>query len=368
MSQINIKLKAGSYPVVIADRTDNKFLSLLKAKAQNKQLFVFFDACFFALHGKKIESLLKRNKFIIKSFLIPSGEKYKSASTLNTIYDFLLHNKISRDDFILACGGGATTDLVGYAAASTLRGIRWAAVSTTLLGMVDAAIGGKTGINHASGKNLIGAFWQPSFVICNTQHLQTLPEKEMIAGLAEVIKYGGLIGNKFIDEIEKFLKDGDLYNTKVLEKLIKTSVKYKGSIVSQDEREKNIRMFLNLGHTFGHAIEKTLGYGKLLHGEAIIIGLLAAVILSRKVNKTAAKALAGYEGLLKKCLRLLPYFFIKPAETVKNMQIDKKRSGQKLRFVLLKSPGKPFIASGLKPKLIIDSVKECLALYKAEGR
>ena len=269
---------------------------------------------------------------------------------------------------ILACGGGVTTDLVGYAAASTRRGIRWAAVRTTLLGMVDAAIGGKTGINHDSGKNLIGAFWQPSFVICNTQHLQTLPEREMIAGLGEVIKYGGLIGDNFISEIENFLDKGDLYNTKVLEKLIKISVKYKGSIVSQDEREKNIRMFLNLVHTFGHAIEKTLGYGKLLHGEAIIIGLLAAVILSRRVNKTAAKALAGYESLLKKCLRLLPYFLIKPAETVKNIQIDKKRSGQKLRFVLLKSPGKPFIASGLKPKLIIDSVKECLALYKAEGR
>ena len=162
--------------------------------------------------------------------------------------------------------------------------------------------------------------------------------------------------------------EGNLYNTKVLEKLINISVKYKASIVTLDERDKNLRMFLNLGHTFGHAIEKTLGYGKLLHGEAIIIGLLAANILSQKVNRTAAKSLTDYENLLKKCLRLLPYFPLKPAEILKNMQIDKKRSGQKLRFVLLKRPGKPFIASGLKPKLIIDSVKECLAFYKAEGR
>ncbi|MCH9024238.1 MAG: 3-dehydroquinate synthase [candidate division Zixibacteria bacterium] len=368
MPQINIKLKAGSYPVVIGNRIDNKFLSLLKTNAQNRRVFVFFDARFYALHGKKIESLLKSKKYRIKTFVIPSGEKSKSASALKKIYDFLLHNKISRDDFILACGGGVTTDLVGYAAATTLRGIRWGAVSTTLLGMVDAAIGGKTGINHESGKNLIGAFWQPSFVICNTEHLQTLPEREMIAGLGEVIKYGGLIGNDLIDEIEKFLRKGDLYDTKALEKLINVSVRYKGSIVAQDEREENIRMFLNLGHTFGHAIEKTLGYGKLLHGEAIIIGLLAAVILSRKVNRTSTKVLAGYESLLKKCLRFLRYFPLKPAEIFKNMQIDKKRSGQELRFVLLKRPGKPFIASGLRPKLIIDSVKECLALYKAEGR
>ena len=368
MPQINIKLKAGTYPVVIGNRIDKKFLSLLKTNAQNRRVFVFFDARFYALHGKRIESLLKSKKQMFESFVIQSGEKSKSASALKKIYDFLLNNKISRDDFILACGGGVTTDLVGYAAATTLRGIKWGAVSTTLLGMVDAAIGGKTGINHESGKNLIGAFWQPSFVICNTEHLQTLPAREMIAGLGEVIKYGGLIGNDLIYEIEKFLGAGDLYDTKVLEKLINVSVRYKGSIVSQDEREKNIRMFLNLGHTFGHAIEKTLGYSKLLHGEAIIIGLLAAVILSRKVNKTATKALAGYESLLKKCLRFLPYFPLKPAELLKNMRIDKKRFGQELRFVLLKRPGKPFIASGLKPKLIIDSVKECLALYKAEGR
>lgn len=368
MPQINIKLKAGSYPVVIGNGLDNKLLSLLKTNIKNNRVFVFFDARFYALHGKKIESLLKSKKQIFESFVIPSGEKSKSASTLKKIYDFLLHNKISRDDFILACGGGVTTDLVGYVAATTLRGIRWAAVSTTLLGMVDAAIGGKTGINHKSGKNLIGAFWQPSFVICNTEHLLTLPEREMIAGLGEVIKYGGLIGNDLINEIEKFLEKGDLYNIRTLEKLIKVSVRYKGSIVAQDEREKNIRMFLNLGHTFGHAIEKTLGYGKLLHGEAIIIGLLAAVILSRKVNRISTKSLTVYESLLKKCLRFLRYFPLKPAELLKNMQIDKKRSGQELRFVLLKRPGMPFIASGLRPKLIVDSVKECLALYKAEGR
>ena len=368
MPQINIKLKAGSYPVVIGSSIDNKFLKLLQANVQNRRVFVLFDARFYVLHGKKIESLLNVKKYTIKSFVIPSGEKSKSASALNKIYNFLLHNKISRDDFILACGGGVTTDLVGYAAATTLRGIQWGAVSTTLLGMVDAAIGGKTGINHESGKNLIGAFWQPSFVICDTEYLQTLPEREMIAGLGEVIKYGGLIGNDFINEIENFLEEGNLYDTGVLERLINKSVEYKGFIVAQDVREKNIRMFLNLGHTFGHAIEKTLGYGKLLHGEAIIIGLLAAVILSQKVKRTVTKSLTGYESLLKKCLRFLRYFPLKPAEILKNMQIDKKRSGQELRFVLLKRPGKPFIASGLKPKLIIDSVKECLVLYKAVGK
>lgn len=368
MPQINIRLKQNSYPVIIGNNIDSKFLRLLKSHATSGRIFVFYDARYYALHGKHIQAVLKKTKLATSSLLIPSGEKSKSLTMVKKIYDFLLQKKISRDDFILACGGGVTTDLVGYAAATTLRGIKWGIVSTTLLGMVDAAIGGKTGVNHDAGKNLVGAFWQPSFVICNPDNLQTLPKREIIAGLGEVIKYAGLTGGSLIGELERFFDNGDFYDTGKLQKLIKLCVQYKGSIVARDEREKNIRMFLNLGHTFGHAIEKTLGFGKLLHGEAIIVGLLAAVILSQKVNPNAKKTLAAYEILILKYLRYVRYYPLKTAAILKNMQIDKKRIGMKLKFVLLRRPGKPFIATGLRPKQIIESVSECLKVFKDEGR
>jgi len=227
--------------------------------------------------------------------VIPSGEKSKSVSTLNKLYDFLLNEKISRQDFIIVCGGGVTSDLVGYASATTLRGIKWGIVATTLLSMVDASIGGKTGINHQAGKNVIGAFWQPSFVYSDTYFLKTLPFRELVAGYGEILKYGGLIGKRMLTKIEKYRARNDFYQDKTL---IGMSAEYKANIVSKDEREENLRMRLNLGHTFAHAIETSTGYGKLLHGEAVILGLLAAVELSNLVNPESIQPLKYYKKLI----------------------------------------------------------------------
>lgn len=330
-------------------------------------MFVFFDSAVYALYGKEIERQFARKRIKHISFVIPGGEESKSQATLGKIYDFLLSEQISRTDFVLAIGGGVVTDLVGFAAASILRGVKWGAVSTTLLGMVDAAIGGKTGINHPRGKNLIGAFWQPSFVVCDLKYLNTLPNREINAGLGEIIKYAGLIGAKMESTLKKYCESGDILNLKKLHPLIQMSAEYKAKIVIADERESNKRMFLNLGHTFAHAIEKSIGYGKLLHGETVIIGLMAAVNLSIKIKPKSAAALSDYKNLVKEFLGLVRYYPINMENVLKSMKMDKKRTGQIQKFVLLSSPGKPFIASGLKERTVKEALEEALSIYKEIG-
>jgi len=364
MPKINVRLKGHSYPIIIGTNLDRKTVRQIKSSVKGNRLFVFFDANVYSLYGKTIEKQFTIAKLNFESFTIPSGEKYKSEETLKKLYDYLLHKKISRSDFILAVGGGVTTDIVGYTAATILRGVKWGAVSTTLLGMVDAAIGGKTGINHTRGKNLIGAFWQPSFVICDLNYLQTLPRRELIAGMGEILKYTGLIGGKSISLLQSYIHTGKIPELKKLRQFVSLGAAYKSIVVIADERESGRRMFLNLGHTFAHAIEKTLGYGKLLHGEAVIIGLLAAVKLSKLENPNASKELSVYEDLVKDFIQFVRYYPIKPETVLELMQIDKKRSGNMQKFVLLKRPGKPFIATGLNEKQIKESLKETLIDYR----
>jgi len=367
MPQINVRLKYHSYPIVIGSGLGNRLVRLLKEHAGANRCFVFFDSNVFALYGKQIVKLFSEKRIKYITFVIPGGEASKSQETLDKIYDFLLSEKISRTDFVLAVGGGVITDLAGYAAASILRGVKWGAVSTTLLGMIDAAIGGKTGINHPRGKNLVGAFWQPSFVICDLKYLNTLPNREFNAGLGEVLKYAGLIGAKMSSPFKRYCESGNLLDLKKLQRLIQLSAEYKAKIVMADERESNLRMFLNLGHTFAHAIEKTLGYGKLLHGETVIIGLLAAVILSRKVNPKSSAKLNGYENLVKEFLGLIRYYQMSTESVLNNMKLDKKRTGRTQKFVLLSSPGKPFIASSLKERNVKEALEEALSIYKEIG-
>ena len=367
MPVVNVNLGQRKYPIVIGTNVLSQLGKLLIGQLGKSRLFVFYDAQVYALHSRLIKLNLKGVKCSVVEMVVPVGERSKSAAVLSRIYTFLLSERIGRSDFILACGGGVTTDLIGYVAATTLRGIRWGIVSTTLLGMVDAAIGGKTGINHPYGKNLIGAFWQPSFVLCDTSFLKTLPPRQLIAGLGEVIKYGGLVGKKIIQPIEKYLSQDDLYNEKLLSRLIHFSADYKADIVTKDERESDLRMLLNLGHTFAHAFENAAGYGKLLHGEAVILGLKAAVDLSCRLKPRSAKHLADYSRIIEQMIALIPYRKITQTKTLAAMQLDKKRVGRAPRLVLLERPGRPFIITDVNPRLVSLSLENTLKIYKSEG-
>ena len=367
MNTVKVNLGPRSYPVAVGSNISAQLAQRTGQAVGTNRLFVFFDANFYALHGDRINRYLRRSTKKIVEMVIPSGEKSKSSAVLGKIYDHLLHEKISRDDFILACGGGVLSDLVGYAAATTLRGVRWGVVSTTLLGMVDAAIGGKTGINHRLGKNLLGAIWQPAFVYCDTYFLHTLPPRQMVAGLGEIAKYAGLSGDTMIEKLRRFVKAGDLYNDAMLRSLIVPSVRYKAEIVAMDERESGRRVVLNLGHTFAHAIERAAGYGRLLHGEAVILGLWAAIELSVLLEPGRAGRLASYRNLLEKLVTRVPRVKLESSNVLNAMALDKKRSAQKLRFLVLKAAGKPIIADNISIRLTRQATDNMLEFYRVHG-
>ena len=365
MPEIKLTTASASYPILIGSGLSSKLGTLTKQHTSARRVLVIFDANLFALHGADLVRTLKHSGLEIETFVLPSGEVNKNERVLAGLYNFLLTSHIARTDLILAIGGGVTTDIVGYAAATVLRGVKWGAVPTTLLGMVDAAIGGKTGINHSHGKNLIGAFWQPRFVLCDLQLLQTLPPRELVAGFGEMVKYAALVGSPMLPLVARLL-DGDA-TAKDWNTAIAQSASYKAQIVSKDEREENIRAYLNLGHTFGHAIEHTLGYGKLLHGEAVMVGLLGAICLSMLAEPTNAKRLKDYYRLVLSAVEMVPKRHLAANQIAKAMSLDKKRAGKDLRFVLLKSPGKPYLATGLPAAMVTFAIEQMIADFNDFG-
>ncbi len=366
MPTIRVRLDALSYDITVGCRIVHKLALQLQRVTKGQRLFVVYDANFFALHGKSLSKVVRRFKNSVE-IVTPSGERVKSAAELNRLRDFLLRERISRSDFILAVGGGVTSDLVGFAAATTLRGIRWGVVSTTLLGMVDAAIGGKTGINHPMGKNLVGAFWQPAFVWCDTQYLSTLPRREIVSGMGELLKYAGLIGDPMIKMIAQYLNKGLLIDEKRIVPLITRGARYKAEVVAEDERESGKRMVLNLGHTFAHGIENALGYGKLRHGEAVILGLLAASELSLMRKKRTSIDLGKYRELVREGVGLVPVRKVTREQIISAMSLDKKRIGRKLHFVLLEKPGKPIIVDAPPDREVRKSITAMLDYYAKHG-
>lgn len=363
MPTIRVELKERSYPIIIGHKNTDKLIEVIDRLVAKNRLFIFYDANFYALHGVKLSNLLR--KFRPAELVVPSGEKSKSQAQLTKLQHHLLDQKISRSDFILAVGGGVTTDLIGYLSATTLRGIKWGIVSTTLLGMVDASIGGKTGINSRHGKNLIGAFWQPSFVFCDSFYLNTLNSREFNCGLGEVVKYAGLIGGDYIDLLQKFLENPN--NDKTTQKLITASARYKADIVSKDEREGSQRMVLNLGHTIGHAIEKEIGYNKIKHGEAVLLGLWAAVELSLNKFDSYRTNLLRYQALIESFIALIPHFNLLADNIYRAISGDKKRSAGRQNYILIRKPGKPIIIDDLNPIVIKKAIKGLIGRYPQIG-
>ena len=367
MAVVRVQLDKRSYPIVVGSGVLDRLGRLAKKQVSRGRVFIIYDDQVFALYSESVNAVFDGLGIEIIETNLPQGERAKSDRVLRRLYDWLVSNQVTRDDFILACGGGVTTDLAGYVAATILRGVSWGAVSTTLLGMVDAAIGGKTGINHRRGKNLVGAFWQPSFVICDLGFLPTLPHRQMLAGMGETVKYAGLIGETMIDVVKRHLAGEDMYNPMTLSRLVRMSARYKAAIVSQDEREERRRMVLNLGHTFAHGLENALGYGKLLHGETVILGLYAAAELACLLKPARAKNLVTYKTILRRLIAMLPRRKVMTARLLEAMAYDKKRVGEKQNFVLLDRPGKPFITSSVPMELIRKSADKMLEVYSSEG-
>jgi 3-dehydroquinate synthase len=334
---LNVELGERSYPILIGSGLLGDFD--LAAHMRGSDCLVVSNETVAPLYLEKLRGSLRECS--IASIELPDGEAYKTVATMQSILDELVASGANRDTTVVALGGGVVGDIAGFAAACYMRGVDFVQVPTTLLAQVDSSVGGKTGVNHAQGKNLIGAFHQPRIVLIDTDTLSTLPDRELRAGLAEVIKYGAICDAQFFDWLEANLSGLLQRDAAALAHAIRRSCELKAEVVAEDERESGRRAILNFGHTFGHAIEHCMGYGEWLHGEAVAAGMIMAARLSgidaAEVERLCALVAAA--GLPTAPPR------INPADWMAAMGMDKKVQGKRLRFVLLDAIGSSRVTS-----------------------
>jgi 3-dehydroquinate synthase len=296
----------------------------------------------------------------VREVILPDGEQYKTLEVWNRIFDTLLAHRFGRDCTLVALGGGVVGDMAGFAAACYQRGVAFIQVPTTLLAQVDSSVGGKTGVNHALGKNMIGAFHQPQAVIADTDTLATLPDRELSAGLAEVYKYGLIRDPAFFDWIESHLGALLARDGAALAEAIERSCRNKAEVVGADERESGNRALLNLGHSFGHAIETGAGYGAWLHGEAIAVGICMAGDLSRRLGWIGTDDLERIQALtLSARLPVSPPPGLGPDRFLELMAVDKKVLGGRLRLVLLRRIGEAVVTGDFDPAVLRKTLSAC---------
>jgi len=338
---LNVELADKSYPIYIGSNLLSS-KSLLSDHIQGKQVMIVTNSTIAPLYLEKLKDAL--SDFNVESVILPDGEEFKTLETLNKVFDALLKAKFDRSSTLVALGGGVVGDITGYAAASYQRGVNFIQVPTSLLSQVDSSVGGKTGVNHELGKNMIGAFYQPKAVIIDVDTLDTLSDQEYSAGMAEVIKYG-LLGNAdFFYMLETNIEAIMARNKDLIIEIIFNSCKDKASIVALDEFERGKRALLNLGHTFGHGIENAFGYGNYLHGEAVSIGMVMATKLSMDEGYLSNEDAIRVESILSKAD--LPISIKKSigSETlIEAMSLDKKSIDGKIRLVLLKALGDSYL-------------------------
>lgn len=315
------------------------------------------------LYLERVQNILQQNGIKVVPIALPDGEAYKNSESLNQIYDALLTHRMERKATLIALGGGVVGDLTGFAAATYLRGVPFIQIPTTLLAQVDSSVGGKTGINHPLGKNMIGAFYQPQLVLADTDTLNTLPDRELSAGLAEVIKYGLIRDLPFLEWLEVNMDKLLARDPATLGYAIHRSCQNKAEVVAADERESGNRALLNLGHTFGHAIENGMGYGVWLHGEAVGTGMIMAAELSCRLGWLSKADVARARALILKARLPAVAPDLGYERYLDLMGLDKKVEGGKIRFVLLKALGDAVVSADVPEALL----KETIAASVAHG-
>jgi 3-dehydroquinate synthase len=310
------------------------------------------------LYAQQLARALSKRHGAIHVVALPDGEQHKNWQTLNLIFDALLRNACDRKTVLYALGGGVVGDMAGFAAASYMRGVPFVQVPTTLLAQVDSSVGGKTAINHPLGKNMIGAFYQPRRVVCDLDTLASLPDRELSAGLAEVIKYGPIADMAFLDWLEANIEPLMARQTAALAHAVRRSCEIKAWVVGQDEREAGLRAILNFGHTFGHAIEAGLGYGQWLHGEAVGCGMVMALQLSQRLGLVDGVFVDRVTALLRQAG--LPT--VGPALGVDRylelMRVDKKAEAGEIRFVVTDGPGSAAVR-GAPDGMVREVIEHC---------
>jgi 3-dehydroquinate synthase len=354
MKKILFKIEGKNIPIIIGNEICSK--TSISKYIDYKDVVIITNTRIAKLHLKNLEKSLK--SFNVKTLILPDGEKYKNISSLNKVHDFLIKNKFNRNLTVIALGGGVIGDLAGFASDTFLRGVNLIHIPTTLLAQVDSSIGGKTGVNHKYGKNLIGSFKHPMAIFIDTSYLKTLPQKEYISGLSEVVKYGAIGDKVFLKWLNKNSKLILKRDSDSLIKLITNSVKAKVSVVQKDEKESNIRAHLNFGHTLGHAIESSLNYKGISHGEAVSIGMLFASAISVEKSDLKIDEFNLIENTLANfSLPVRIPSSITCAKILKNMMYDKKNRQGKINFVLLTSIGSCYLNDRISDSYILGLLK-----------
>jgi 3-dehydroquinate synthase len=342
MRTLTVALGERSYPIHIGPGLLEK-PELIVERLPQKRAAIVSNETVAPLYLESVESRLHAAGVDTVRIILPDGEDHKNWRTLYTILDALLENRCERRTTIIALGGGVVGDIAGFAAAVYQRGVPFVQVPTTLLAQVDSAVGGKTAINHPLGKNMVGAFYQPRVVLADTDTLSTLPPRELSAGLAETIKYGFIRDLEFLDWLESHMDALLAREAEALGYAIERSCVNKAEIVGADEHEGGVRMLLNFGHTFGHAIETATGYGTWLHGEAVGMGMVLAARLSEQLGYIDAADVERVERLLERARVPVRAPDLGAREYIDLMGHDKKVQGGRLKFILLRSLGDAFV-------------------------
>lgn len=343
MQTLNVELGSRSYPIYIGSHLD--VATLLEPYIKGRQIMIVTNTTVAPLYLAHYQTALQSLDKTVASCILPDGEKYKDFRHLHLIFDALMEAGFNRDCTILALGGGVIGDMAGYAAASFQRGVDFIQVPTTLLSQVDSSVGGKTGINHPLGKNMIGAFKQPKVVLADMSQLDTLPDRELSAGLAEVIKYALLGDEAFLVWLEQNMPALIARDETALAEAVYRSCAHKARIVANDEKEHGERALLNLGHTFGHAIESYMGYGVWLHGEAIAAGMVMAADLSQRMGWIDAQDVERVKAIFKQANLPTQAPKIPLDDFLSYMSHDKKVLNGQLRLILLKKLGQAIITN-----------------------
>jgi len=354
---VDIDLGDRSYPIRIGtgllDHADT-WQGLPKASAA----FIVTNDTVGPLYAARLHAALQPHYPKVHTVSLPDGESHKDWATLNRIFDGLLASGADRKTVLFALGGGVIGDMTGFAAACYMRGVPFVQVPTTLLAQVDSSVGGKTAINHPLGKNMIGAFYQPQRVVCDLDSLQTLPPRELSAGLAEVIKYGPIADMAFFDWIEQHIDALMARDTVALAHAVQRSCEIKAWVVGQDERESGLRAILNFGHTFGHAIEAGLGFGEWLHGEAVGCGMVMAANLSQRLGLVDAAFVQRLTALIARAGLPTVGPTLGVEAYLHHMRVDKKAEAGDIRFVLIDRPGSA-IVRGAPDALVAEVIEAC---------
>ena len=360
MQTYRVALGDRSYPIHIGSRLIDD-AALFAGLIRGKRAAVVTNETVGPLYADRLSASLAQSGIETVSVVLPDGEDHKNWVTLGIIYDAMLSHRCDRQTTLIALGGGVVGDMTGFAAATFMRGVPYIQVPTTLLAQVDSSVGGKTAINHPLGKNMIGAFYQPVGVVADMDTLRSLPERELRAGLAEVIKHGLIRDPGFFEWLEVNLPRLLARAPDALAHAVMRSVEIKGEFVAIDEREAGPRALLNFGHTFGHAIEAGLGFGSWLHGEAVAAGMVMAGDLSRRLGHLSAADYARVRDIIVRSGLPAAGPKLSPARYLELMTLDKKTQAGRLRLILLERVGAAYIAESTAPELLNQTLTAIVA-------